>query len=400
MNNITDWIKYELYPSLFESIDRAFPEHEFKRYSEGWRSKTYLNGSPHKDRRDKTVITKRAPGVILEQGGEVVGLIDYVMRRDNLDFIHSVKKLADVVGLEIPQSNVGGFSPNFNMEAYKKYKDQATLLEDCNNYFIYCYENGDAYVKIHFEDLKDNRGYSNEDIKAMELGFIPSQERLNKYLLSKGHSQSLIDEVIKLNTAIGDTHNITIPYRSGGLLKGFKFRTALNDITPKYLNSSGLDRLGGFFNLSGLKGDKDLVIVEGELDSLHATVKGIENVVATGGSSISSEQIKDAIKRGAKKFTLCFDTEPGKEETTTKNINKAIEIILAEGVNRVYIVTLPDLSELQIDLPEILRFNDDGIENDYQKIFKTDPGIFLKYKGGESFKELLSQALPYYNGGR
>jgi hypothetical protein len=58
MSNITDWIKYELYPTLFESIDTALPEHNFKRYSGGWRSKTYLDGSPHKDRSDKTVVSK------------------------------------------------------------------------------------------------------------------------------------------------------------------------------------------------------------------------------------------------------------------------------------------------------------------------------------------------------
>jgi len=60
MSNITDWIKAELYPTLYESIDTALPEHEFKRYSGGWRSKTYLNSSPHKDRLDKTVISKKA----------------------------------------------------------------------------------------------------------------------------------------------------------------------------------------------------------------------------------------------------------------------------------------------------------------------------------------------------
>ena len=53
MSSITDWIKYELYPNLFEVIDTALPEHNFKRYSGGWRSKTYLDGSPHKNRADK-----------------------------------------------------------------------------------------------------------------------------------------------------------------------------------------------------------------------------------------------------------------------------------------------------------------------------------------------------------
>lgn len=359
---ITDWIKYELYPTLFESIDTALPEHNFKRYSGGWRSKTYLDGSPHKNRADKTVVSKKAPGWILENGGETLSLVDYVIKRDGVEFIQAVKTLADVVGLQLPKGE-------FNQEGYQRYKDQATLLEDCNSYFIYCLENSTGADEVRA--YLSSRGYSDEDVKAMELGYIPDQDKLFKYLLSKGYSQSLIDEVVKLNKGIGSTHRLTIPYRSGGSVKGFKFRT-VGDATPKYLNSTGLDRLGGFFNLSGIKGDKDVVIVEGELDSLSATARGVENVVATGGSSIASDQIKDAIRRGAKSFTLCLDTEPGKEEETAKRITSAIEVILGEGVNRVYIATLPDLGG-----------------------GKTDSDRLIKESGVEAFKEALSNRLTY-----
>ncbi len=365
MSNITDWIKYELYPTLFESIDTALPEHQFKKHSGDWRSKTYLTGSPHKDRIDKTVVTKKAPGYILEQGGEVLSLVDYIIKRDNIEFIGAVKTLADVVGLEIPKGELSS-------ENYQKYKDQATILEDCNSYFIYCLENSKGADEV--KTYLTSRGYSSEDVKAMELGYIPKKESLYKYLLTKAYSQELIDEVvtIKTDTRIGSTHSLTIPYRSGGSIKGFKFRT-VGDATPKYLNSSGLDRSGGFFNLLGIKGDKDVVIVEGELDSLHATIKGVDNIVATGGSSINSDQVKDAIKRGAKSFTLCLDTEPGKEEETAKRITSAIEVILGEGVNRVYIVTLPDLGG-----------------------GKTDPDRLIKESGVDSFKTAIAQALPYY----
>jgi DNA primase catalytic core len=364
MSNITEWIRYELYPILFESIDIALPEHQFKKHSGDWRSKTYLTGSPHRDRIDKTVVTKKAPGYILEQGGEVLSLVDYVIKRDNVEFIEAVKTLADVVGLEIPKGELSS-------ENYQKYKDQATILEDCNSYFIYCLESSKGADEV--KTYLNSRGYSSEDVKAMELGYIPDQESLNKYLLTKGYNQTLIDEVVKLNKGIGSTHSLTIPYRSGGSIKGFKFRT-VGDATPKYLNSTGLDKLGGFFNLSGIKGDKDVVIVEGELDSLHATIKGVENVVATGGSSISSDQVSDAIKRGAKSFTICLDTEPGKEEDTAKKITSAIDILLSTYlVNRVYIVTLPDLGG-----------------------GKTDPDRLIKERGVEAFKGALREALPYY----
>lgn len=362
---ITDWIRYELYPSLFESIDTALPEFSFKRFSGGWRSSLKIDLSNPKERRaDKTVVSKKAPGLILEQGGETLSLVDYVKRRDGVEFIQAVKTLAQTVNVQLPKGD-------FNQESYQKYRDQATLLEDCNSYFIYCLDNSTRADEVRA--YLSSRGYTDEEVKAMELGYIPDQDKLFKYLLSKGYSQSLIDEVvtIKTDTRIGSTHRLTIPYRSGGSIKGFKFRT-VGDATPKYLNSKGLDRLGGFFNLSGVKGDKDVVIVEGELDSLSATARGVENVVATGGSSISSDQVRDAIRRGAKSFTLCLDTEPGKEEETAKRITSAIEVILGEGVNRVYIVTLPDLGG-----------------------DKTDPDRLIKERGVEAFREALSSRLTY-----
>jgi DNA primase catalytic core len=364
MSNITDWIKYELYPSLFECIDRAFPEHKFKRTSQGWTSKTYLDGRAHK-RTDKTVVTKQAPGYILEQGGEVKSLVDYVIDRDGVDFITAIRTLSDIAGLQIPKGD-------FNTGDYQKQRDRALILEDLNSYFIYCLENSSRAKEV--KGYLVSRGYSEEDIKAMELGYIPSQEQVYKYLEGKRYEQTDIKEAVSIDkdTRIGDSHRLTIPYRSGGYIKGFKFR-AIGQDSPKYLNSSGLDRKGGFFNLAGLKGDKDLVIVEGELDSLHATAKGIDNVVATGGSSINPEQIKDAIKRGAKSFTICLDREPGKEEQTDKSINRAIEVILDEEVNRVYTVILPDLG--------------DG---------KTDPDRLIKEKGADYLREAIRGALSYY----
>lgn len=360
---ITDWIRYELYPNLFHNIDTVLPEFRFKRKGRNWISsnRRKITGEEG-DSKGKVYVWENAPGFIKDFTRETSSIVDYVIKRDKVEFIQAVKTLADIVGLQLPKGE-------FNQERYQRYKDQATLLEDCNSYFIYCLENSTGADEVRA--YLSSRGYSDEDVKAMELGYIPDQDKLFKHLLSKGYSKSLVDEVVKLNKGIGTTHRLTIPYRSGGYVKGFKFRT-VGDATPKYLNSTGLDRLGGFFNLSGVKGDKDVVIVEGELDSLSATARGVENVVATGGSSIASDQVKDAIRREAKSFTLCLDTEPGKEEETAKRITSAIEVILGEGVNRVYIATLPDLGG-----------------------GKTDPDRLIKESGVEAFREALSNRLTY-----
>ena len=360
MSNLTGWINDTLYPSLFEVIPGAFPEHSFQEFSGGWRSKTYLNGEPH-SRIDKTVITKQAPGLILEQGGPVKSLIDYIKDRDQGEFIEAVKTLAGVAGLTVPNS------PGYDPKAYRKQAEKASLLEACQSYFTSCLEKdkGAETTRAYLEE----RGYSKELYLAMDLGYIPSQDKLYKHLKEKGYTE--IDSLAFGNkTKIGESHSLTIPYRSGGSIKGFKFRTIGQD-TPKYLNSKGLDK-GSLFNLSPLKGDKDLLIVEGELDCLHATALGFQNVVALAGSSLSPGAVQDALKRGAKSFTLCFDRETGKAEATAQKVNRAIEVILAEGVNRVYIVTLPALGD------------------------KTDPDSLLKEQGPEALQKAIDQPPAYY----
>ena len=102
VKDITAWIREELYPTLFDRIPDALPEHNWTEDRRGWRSKAYLDGSPHRDRNDKTKVLKAQPGRIFEEGGDGKSLVDYVMERDRLSFIDAVKKLAAVAGLQLP----------------------------------------------------------------------------------------------------------------------------------------------------------------------------------------------------------------------------------------------------------------------------------------------------------
>lgn len=369
--SITDWINEELYPSLYDSIDIALPEHNFKRRGDGWYSNTYLDGSPHK-RADKTKVKKAAPWCIFEEGGDIKGLVNYVEERDSVDFIQAVRTLADVAGVNIPKGEV-------DKKAYQKHRDKATILEEAQSYFVFCLEKSANAEEIRA--YLASRGYSREDIEKMGLGYIPSQEQLRANLQKRGHKDTLIDETIKLHKAIGDTHTLTIPFRSRGRLEGFvvraiednpRFDTGHNTggysiklRVPKYLLSAGLKRGESFFNISALKGDKDLVVVEGYLDALIAEARGVENVVALGGAKVTRDQVQDAIKRGAKSFTLCLDTD----EAGRERVDKAIGLILEEGGVGVYIVTLPDLGG-----------------------GKTDPDNLIREKGIEAFEEAISKA--------
>jgi DNA primase catalytic core len=362
MSNITEWINRELYPALYDKIDAAFPELHFIRNSRGeWNSPRKLDGSePKHPRRDKTVVTAKYAG-LLEQGGDALSFIDYVKSRDGAEFISAVKTLAAVVGLSLPERE------GYNAGEYAKRARSLSVLETANSYFLYQLGQPEAgEIRAYLE----SRGYSPEIIKDMGLGFIPSNSRLTDYLKKQGYSAEEITEALPISTdtRIGTSHRLTIAYRSGGAIKGFKFRT-IGDHTPKYINSKGLDKSTGFFNLGYIQGSKDLVIVEGELDALHATAAGLENVVATAGSNLTEEAVKDAIARGAKRFTICFDREPGKDARSTRS---AIDTILKLS-SQVFIAELPDLGG-----------------------DKTDPDRVIKEQGAEGLRRAIDEAAPYY----
>lgn len=364
MNNdaLFNWMERELYPALFDNMANVLPEFEFKRVGSKWISTNTLkiNGEAGSNK-GKVYVYANTPGLLKDWRVGAKPIVKYLMERRNKTYFEVVEALSRTVNLKPPTN------PDFDPKAYEEHQKRLSLLELCNKHFI---DNlNDPKKAIEVVTYLQSRGFTVEDAKAMEIGLISSQSDLILYLKKNGYSEELINETLdlKADTRIGNTHKLTIAFRSGGSLKGFKFRT-IGDINPKYINSKDLDINGGFFNLLPIKGDKDITIVEGEFDALHATIRGINNVVALGGSSLNSIRIQDALQRGAKSFTLCLDNDNAGAGGT----EKAIDLLLKEGVNKIYVVTLEPGEA------------------------KIDPDTLIKEQGVEAFKELLRKHTPHY----
>jgi replicative DNA helicase len=112
----------------------------------------------------------------------------------------------------------------------------------------------------------------------------------------------------------------------------------------------------------------ELILVEREEAVKSLKAAGLENVVATGGSNLTEEAVKDAITRGATRFTICFDREPGKAAKSTRS---AIDTILKLS-SQVCIAELPDLGG------------------------KTDPDRVIKEQGAGSLRRAIDEAAPHY----
>lgn len=331
--NFDTFKEYELYPSLFKRIDRAFPGLNFKKVGSRWESKHHLaDGVKDSQNKAITFVYENTKFMAIDHTTEEKkGLIDLYMSLNSKDFITALKELAELCNLSLPQAD---------SEEWKEYELRQANREHANKTFTEALQ-GETDEAKRVRSYLYSRKWTDEEIKKAELGLITTaiRESLPDGEFYKGVVKNKEDRVIG---GVGTTHLLTIPYRNGSRLLGFKFREVVETTTgttgTKYLNSYGLQKSSGLFGI-GI-GVKDVVIVEGELDALHAQVKGATNVVATTGGKATDTQIEDATKRGVNKFTLLFDNDQKGKEF----IKPTIEAIQKTGAS-IFVASLPDGSK-------------------------------------------------------
>lgn len=370
MANYIDWFEWEtdnLTLLVFDNLDKILPELEFTLKAGNWYSRFKLDGTPAKiPRHDKTVVKKKLPGIIIEAGEPARNIIMYYAESRNLEYNQARKQLADIVGVELPKGNYS--------EQQTSERKRRDILTDAHEYFIYCLHSESPGAKEVLNYLTQKRGYSLDLIKAMGLGYIPSQNKLTEYLAKK-HSANEINEAIKFNIKIGDTHKLAVTRISAGRVIGFNFRR-IGDDKPKYLKPTG-EEVKIFINLPARIQNGELLIVEGELDSLHAQALGFNNVVCVGRNDLNDEQLIDAQRRGFTSITICLDNEPHTEAERTAKAIKIGNQAQAIGLD-VFVLDLPELSPIKTDLDD-----------------------YLNAEGKEGFTNLIAnaQSLPIFKAG-
>lgn len=187
-----DWDTYKeerLIPALFERIDSVFPEMSFRWRGDTWESPYKLDGSPAKDpRRDKSVITSRVPGVILEQGGEAVPIIDYYKDKNNLSFAEAMRELSRLSGLEEEYSDLcrryaQTNNPDPSMERYTPGEGRPLqAVQETPSQT----PQGDKFRRyLEIPDIQEEVSRKKEGIKT-GYTFSNSQGREEKLVLSPG----------------------------------------------------------------------------------------------------------------------------------------------------------------------------------------------------------------------
>ena len=318
MSELTTFIKQELKPRFYANIQQILPELHFTKKRDRYVSSLHADGTEGTGKKeDRSVVTEKKPTKVFDNTRqEATDIIDLYMQFNHITEVwEAVKNLCNIVGINPPES-----TPE-QKEIYRKKEERRKVLENSlirQKAALFAPDGKEVLDYLHA------RGWTDSEIQEAELGFISSEEA----------------NCINAQRTIGDFYTLSIPLRDGGDLYGFKFRTLQKNIgdKDKYSYLYGTEKKTNLFNLTGAQQEKgSIIVVEGELDALHAQVRGITGFVATGGGGITDEQLSEAIGRGIKRIILFFDKDERGEAFTKKSIEKAAQY----GVS-VLVATLPD----------------------------------------------------------
>lgn len=255
--------------------------------------------------------------------------IDFVMATQNVEFKDALAELAGRAGVSL-----AAVRREADPEADHQRQRLRAALEAANRYFYNLFLN--APIAAAARAYAQERQLDKAAIDAFQLGYSPAGwSELQDYLTGEGYTkQEMLAAGLLVERDDGRTHDrfrnrLTFPIRDAdGRLVGFGARS-LDGSPPKYLNSPqtalfdkgavlyGIDRAKQAIRLAGQG-----VVVEGYMDVIALHQRGIQNVLAAMGTSLTDRQIR-ALKRFSSNIVLALDADAAGAEATLRGLEVA-----------------------------------------------------------------------------
>ena len=223
------------------------------------------------------------------------------------------------------------------------------INEFADKYFVDTLWNTEEGKSIGLEYFRE-RGYFDPIIEKFHLGYNPAKwDAFTEHAKKNGYSEELLEQIglsIKGQNGLYDRYHgrVMFPIHSlTGRVIGFGGRILSNDKkSPKYQNSPESEiydkkqtLYGIYFAKNAIAKQDECILVEGYFDVLRMHQIGIENVVASSGTSLTMEQIR-LVKRYTKNITMLYDGDAAGIHAALRGT----DMILSEGMN-VRVVVLP-----------------------------------------------------------
>ena len=241
-------------------------------------------------------------------GGDAYG---YLMKTDNVDFVESVRILADRAHIEITEE--AGGVPRSLRERLIAATEAATAFY--HDVLTRSHEPGAEKAREYLSQ----RGFGSDVAKTWKLGYAPGRSALVKHLQGAGFTT---DEIVSANLGLksdrGDVRDrfyerIMFPiHELQGRAIAFGGRV-IGPGEPKYLNTQDTPIFHKSANMYAIDRAKatitstgTAIVVEGYTDVIALHEAGITNTVATLGTALTREHVR-LLSRFAKRVVYLFD---------------------------------------------------------------------------------------------
>lgn len=343
------------------------------------RGVNYLGLCPFHNEKTPSFTVSQSKGIFKCFGcGKGGNVVNFIMEHERLNYVEALKFLAKKYHIEIEEKEI-------TPEEIEKRNERESLMvinSYAQRYFsdmLHKHSDGKTIAMAYFRE----RGFKDHIIEKFQLGYcLDQRDAFTQNALRDGYK---LDYLVKTGLTIKREDGTTFDRFSGrvmfpihsisGRVIGFGGRILKADKkTAKYLNSPESEvyhksevLYGIYHAKKAITQENKCYLVEGYTDviSLHQT--GIENVVASSGTSLTQDQIK-LIKRFTPNVTILYDGDAAGIKASLRGI----DMILEEGLN-VKVVLMPDGE----DPDSFARAHSASQVLDYIRQNETD---FIKFK--------------------
>ncbi|MCC8070957.1 MAG: DNA primase [Bacteroidales bacterium] len=279
--------------------------------------------------------------------GEGGSPVSFIMKIEQATYPEALKILAKKYGIEIQEHEL--------TEEEKEAVTERESLFALNDYALSYFQK----TLTQSQDGRDiglayfrERGINDAMIERFRLGYAHEQrDAFARAALAKGYTKKrLIDTGLCYQKENGDLQDryagrVIYPiFTVSGKVVGFGGRVLRSDKKlAKYVNSPESAIYRKSYELYGLYQAKQTIVkkdkcllVEGYMDVISMAQRGVTNVVASSGTSLTEGQIR-LIHRFTENVTLIYDSDPAGIKASLRGI----DLLLAEGLN-MKVVLLPD----------------------------------------------------------
>ncbi|WP_462281305.1 DNA primase [Salinivirga cyanobacteriivorans] len=349
------------------------------------RGANYLGLCPFHNEKTPSFTVSASKGIYKCFGcGKGGNAVNFLMEQEGLSFPEALKNLAKRYNIEIEEKEP---SPE-DIKMRDQRESMLILTQFAAEWYTKQLFDSDEGKRIGLSYFKE-RGFTENTIRKYELGYSPAKrDAFTNAALKKGYKIEFLTEtgltIVKEDRKFDRfAERVMFPIHSlSGQVIAFGGRIMRKDTKmAKYLNSPESEIYHKSRVLYGIyQARKEItrrnqcILVEGYTDVISLSQSGVENVVASSGTSLTPEQVK-LIKRFTPNLVILYDGDPA----GIKASMRGIDIVLEEEMN-VKICLLPEGE----DPDSFARANGAQAVKDYIESNATD---FIRFKTGVLLKE-------------